>query len=149
MADATERFPKVSRAAGKASVAAGEHSRLISITQFGQRTTFDPIANWQHSIEDPQQLPAKMVLDCCEGIIGALEAKAQEAAAVEGTLVGRIAAFVGFPARVRAAVAAEHPGMAKAAFGVGVMGQVVIGVLVTVLGAGAVAGIVALWSAVV
>lgn len=147
-ADAAQRFPRVSRAAGKAEIAAGEHARLISITQFGQRTTFDPIANWQQSIDNPEQLPSNMVVNCCEGIIGALEAKADEAAAVEGTLVGRIAAFVGFPARVRAAVAVEHPGMAKAAFGVGVAGQLAIGILVTVLGAGAVAGIVALWNVV-
>lgn len=147
--EAMRLMPKVSRAAGKATIAAGDQTRILSVTQFGQTTQFDPISNWQRSIDMPDHLPAKTVLDCCEAIIGGLEAKANEASAVEGTLVGRIASFVGFPARVRAAVAIEHPGMAKAAFGVGVVGQVVIGVVIVVLGAGALAGIVALWNMVV
>ena len=119
----SELFPRVARAAGAASVAAGDQSRRISVTQFGQTRVFDPIPAWQHSLDEPQTLPVKMVLDCCEAIIGSLEAEAKEATAVEGTLAGRVAAFVGFPARVRAAVALEHPELGRLAFGAGVVGN--------------------------
>jgi hypothetical protein len=94
----TNLFPRVARAAGKASTAAGDQSRRISVTQFGQTRVFDPSPHGQHSLDDPQTLPVKMVLDCCEAIIGSLEAKASDAAAVEGTLAGMVATFVGFPA---------------------------------------------------
>lgn len=137
-------FPRVARAAGKASTAAGDQSRQISVTQFGQTRIFDPIPAWQHSLDDPQTLPVKMLLDCCEAIIGSLEAKAAEAAAMEGTLAGRVASFVGFPARVRAAVAVEHPGLGKFAFGAGIAGQVLAGVVAGVIVAALVAGVSAL-----
>lgn len=39
----SDLFPRVARAAGKASTAAGDQSRRISVTQFGQTRTFDPI----------------------------------------------------------------------------------------------------------
>ena len=66
----------------------------------------------------------------------------------QGTLAGRVAAFVGFPARVRAAVALEHPELGKFAFGAGVLGQVLAGVLVGLIVAAVVAGVSALWEAV-
>jgi hypothetical protein len=141
----SDLFPRVSRAAGKASTAAGDQSRRIAVTQFGQTRVFDPIPAWQHSLDDPQTLPVKMVLDCCEAIIGSLEAKASDAAAIEGTLAGRVAAFVGFPARVRAAVAVEHPELGKFAYGAGVAGQVVAGVLAGVIVAALVAGVGVIW----
>lgn len=137
---ASALMPKVARAAGKASVAAHGTSKGIAITQFGQTRTVDPIEGWQYSIDMPDHLPARVVLDCCEGIIGGLEAKAVEAEQVEGTLAGKIASFVGFPARVRSAVELEHPSMGKVAFGVGVLGQIVIATTAT-------AGALASWRA--
>ncbi|GAA2736402.1 hypothetical protein GCM10009867_21010 [Pedococcus aerophilus] len=60
----SDLFPRVARAAGKAGTAAGDQSRRISVTQFGQTREFAPIPAWQHSLDDPQTLPVKMVLDC-------------------------------------------------------------------------------------
>lgn len=84
----SELFPRVARAAGKASTAAADESRRIAVTQFGRTREFDPLPAWQHSLDDPQTLPPKMVVDCCEAIIGSLEAKAAEANAIAGNACG-------------------------------------------------------------
>lgn len=141
----SDLFSRVARAAGAASTSAGDQSRRISVTQFGQTQVLDPIAAWQASLDDPQTLPSKLVLDCCEAIIGSLESKASDAAAIEETLAGRVAAFVGFPARVRAAVATEYPELGRVAFGAGVASQVLAGVLIGVIVAALVAAVGALW----
>lgn len=60
------------------------------------------------------------------------------------TLAGRLARFVGFPARVRAIAMEQHPGMGKAAFVAGIFGQLVVTVVGGLILAGLTAGAAAL-----
>jgi hypothetical protein len=135
---------QVAKAAGKATEAAKGVEEWAQVPgEFGGMETLDPIAGWQYAIDRPDKLPPPTVIECCETVIGRLEAKAEEAQAREQSLVGRVAAIAGFPAHVRQAIAAEHPerkGVQRFGFGVAVAVEVVAGLLLlgvlAVLGAG-------------
>lgn len=131
-----ELLPKVARAAGGAAQV-GE-PRRVQIAQFGQTMSIDPIIAWQHSLDMPDRLPPQIVIDSCEGIIGSLTAKRDHARAIERSPAGWIASFVGFPARVRTAVLVQNPDshtLGRVAFGAGILGQIVVAVVATAVGA--------------
>lgn len=133
--DYYRHFRQVARNAGQAVV--------------GPAGAIREIANWKQSFEDVEVLSAKDVLESCESMTGMLEEQARVFEKRDRSFAGRLAAFVGFPSRVQAIVAQDHPQLQRAAFGVGITGQVLVGVLVTVLGAGALALVVALWNTVI
>lgn len=113
-----------------------EVARLSGRACIGPVGVVNEIANWKQSLDDVEVLSAKDVLETCESILGILDEDAKRLDARDRALAGRVAQFVGFPARVRAIVAEDHPGLGRAAFGVGIAGQILVGVAVAVLTAG-------------
>jgi hypothetical protein len=124
-------------------------ARLSGRACVGPIGVVDEIANWKQSLKDVEVLSAGDVVETCESVIGIAEEHASVLEKQDRTVAGKLAVFIGFPYRVRAIVATGHPRLQKAAFGAGVMGQIVVGVIATFLAAGAVALVAALWSAVV
>ncbi|GGO72432.1 hypothetical protein [Nocardioides deserti] len=120
-------------------------ARAAGHAQVGPGGVLHGIANWKQSLDDIEALSAADVIETCESVIGMLEGQATVLERRDRTLAGRVAAFVGFPSRVRAIAAQDYPGLQKAAFGVGIAGQVLVGVMVAVLAAGVIAVIAALW----
>jgi hypothetical protein len=128
------QFADVARLAGKACV--------------GPISVVDEIANWQQSLKDVEILSARDVVETCESMLGILDERATVLDQRDRTLAGKVALFVGFPARVRAIVVEDHPGLSRAAFGVGIAGQVLVGVIVAILAAGIFALVASLGSAI-
>jgi hypothetical protein len=151
-AEAAAASREVSQLAGRAKRAQQQSGFSRSFVAPGIGIPLDPIAAWDHSLRDTNAMPPEQVINTCGMIIGALEEKADRAAATDQTVVGRLAALAALPVRVRSIVAEDHPThptLGKAGFAVGVVAQVVIGVVITLLGAAALAGVTALWRSVV
>lgn len=127
-------FSHVARLAGAASVGPGGVVREV--------------ANWKQSLDDVEALSASDVVESCEGVLGILEERAKALDHRDKTIEGKLALFIGFPSRVGAIVAEDHPRLQKTAVGVGIIGQVVVGIVATLLTAGLIALVAALWSAV-
>lgn len=128
-------FADVARLAGRACV--------------GPIGVVDEVANWEQSLRDVERLSARHVVESCESMLGILEERATVLDQRDRTLAGKVALFVGFPARVRAIVAEDHPGLRKTAFGVGIAAQVLVGVVVAVSTAGIIAVVASLGSKIV
>ena len=148
-AAAAEASAEVSQLAGKAIRAQrmSEVRRTYVVPNIG--IPLDPFSSWDHSLKDVGAMSPQDVVNTCALVIGALEEKAQRAAAVDRTFVGRLAAFVSIPARIRAVVAEDHPGLGKLAFSTGVVAQIFIAIVSTLITAAITAGVAAIWKEVV
>lgn len=72
----------------------------------GRSVAYDPIANWD-SVIDPFVDQLVIAIDAAHQIRGTLEAMAEDSAAEERSLVGRMARLVSFAGRVRSYLAAR------------------------------------------
>jgi hypothetical protein len=147
--EAARSSRKAAQLAGKAKYAESQSGLSLNPPVSKTGVTLDAIGAWDHSLRDARAMPPDHLINMYDLLIGALEDKAERAAAADNTWAGRLAAFVGFPARVRSIVAEDHPGFGKAALAAGVFAQITVGVVVTLLGAAATAGVTALWKNVV
>jgi hypothetical protein len=116
-AAAAEASGEISRKAGKAKRAQQLSGvrRAYVVPEIGIR--LDPFGTWDHSLKDVDAMSPQDVLNTCDLVIGALGEKADRAAAVDRTFVGRLAAFASIRARIRSIVAEDHPGLGKCGTG--------------------------------
>lgn len=136
----------VARAAGAASTVYPKYGGTYTLRNAAYILhDVDPVANWEMSLRDPEQLRPETVLSTVEGAIALALQRATEAEQRERGLTGLIAAFLRWPANLREAVGPGHGAQRTAAGVLGVVGQIVVGVITTALGAAVVAGAVALW----
>lgn len=108
----------------------------------------NPVVNWEMSLRDPEQLRPETVLGAIETAIGSAQRQADEAATREHGVVGFVAALLRWPSELREAVGPGHRFQRQAAGAVGVFGLIMVTAVGTALAAGIVAGVVALWHAV-
>lgn len=108
----------------------------------------DPVANWQMSIQDPQQLEATTVVSTVEAAISRSRQASVEAAERERGLIGLLAAFLRWPSNLREAVGPDHSAQRTAAGVIGIVGQILVGIVASLLATGLIAGGVALWGTV-
>ncbi|MDQ6933896.1 MAG: hypothetical protein M3130_01100 [Actinomycetota bacterium] len=102
----------------------------------------NPVANWESS-KDPQQLEPTTVVSTVESAIARARQSAEEAAERERGLTGLIAAFLRWPSTLREAVGPDRSGQRAAAGVIGVLGQILVGIMASVLAAGLIAAGVA------
>lgn len=105
----------------------------------------DPVANWEMSFKDPEQMPPQSVVSSVEAATARASEEAVEAARRERGLTGVIASFIRWPSDLREAVGAGHPAQRRAAGLIGFVGQVVVSAVAGALTAALVAAVVALW----
>jgi hypothetical protein len=140
------RFRKAAASAGRAAEVAHDLGKWLVVDIPGKgRTQLQTIHSWQYALDQPWIVDPTFYLGEVEAIIGHLEQKATDLRNKERSFVGRVAAFVGLPAAIRAAVAESHPSLGKAGFGAGVLAQMFVTVVGGALAVGLVAGVVALW----
>lgn len=128
-------------AAGAAAEAYSSHGGIHTVTQFGRSSTFDPVLNWETALKDPEHLSPESVISSVEAAVARALQLSREASLRERGFTGLVAAFLRWPVTLREAVG---PGAAQrtAAGVVGVVGQVVVGLIVTAI----VAAIVQAWT---
>lgn len=125
--------------------AAGRASRASEMANFleehrdppvagGRVVRYDPIANWNAEI-DPFVDQLSVAIETAHQIRGILESKAERARREERSAVGRVARFVGFPARVRKHLADRgfSAALQRAGFVTSIAGQIAIGVIASVV----------------
>jgi hypothetical protein len=135
---------EVSTVSGAAIPAYGRHGAVFSLRNAAyMMTNVNPVANWEMSFRDPEQLPPETVVSVVESAIGLADKRADEAAHREHGLVGLVASFLRWPSELREAVGPGHAAQRRAAGVLGIAAQVVVGVItalsVTVIAAGGVA----------
>lgn len=108
----------------------------------------NPVVNWEMSLRDPHQMRPETVLGAIETAIGSAQQQADQAAAREHGVIGLVAAMLRWPSELRDAVGPGHRFQRRAAGAVGVFGLIMVTAVGTALAAGIVAGVVALWHAV-
>ena len=141
---------EVAELSGRAVIAAEGLEQAIGVKAPGRPPiTLPAIQGWEYALDQPWLVQPDYLSECIGQAAGSLTEKAAAARARERSLAGRVAMFVGFPAAIRAAVAAEHPSLGKAGFVAGVFGQIVVAVVGGLILAGATAGVAALWKNVV
>lgn len=96
-------------------------------------------------MRDPDQLPPETVVSAVESAIGLAETRAAEAEEREKGMVGFIAAFLRWPTTLREAVGPDHAAQRRAAGALGVLAQILVGIVASTIAAGVVALIVVLW----
>jgi hypothetical protein len=126
---------KVAQTAGPAGIVYGKYGAIYR-TQSGPYVNpgFHPIVNWEVSIKDADQFSPLNLQTALDAAIANADSMALEAADREKGLIGLLAKFIRIPADLREAVG-EGSSSQKAATYVGRFSQVVIGLLVTWLGA--------------
>lgn len=107
-------------------------------------TGVNPVANWELSLRDPEQLRPESLIAAVEGAMARARQEAAEAEDREKGFTGLVAAFLRWPSDLRDAVG---PGKAQrtAAGVVGVFGQVIVATLGGALAVGVAAGAAELW----
>lgn len=105
----------------------------------------DPVANWEMSLRDPAQLAPETIISAVEAAIGAAAQKAEDARPRERGIVGLIAAFLRWPSELREAVGPGHSAQRTAAGVLGVLAQLVVGIIGSLIATGLVALGVSLW----
>jgi hypothetical protein len=126
---------KVAQTAGPAGIVYGKYGTIYR-TQSGPYVNpgFHPVVNWEVSIKDSEQFSPLNLCTALDAAIANADSMEQEAAERERGLIGLLAKFIRIPADLREAVG-EGPGSQKAATYVGRFSQVIIGLLITWLGA--------------
>ena len=137
---------KTSQAAGAAAAAYPRYGGTFTLRNavYIMRDV-DPVANWQMSLKDPEQLEPAIVISTVEAAISRARQASKEAAGRERGLTGLIAAFLRWPSNLREAVGSDGSAQRTAAGIIGIVGQVLVGIVASVLAAGLIAGGVALW----
>jgi len=136
----------VSVAAGAAGPAYHRHRGTFALRNAAYvMSGVDPVANWEMSLRDPEQLAPETIISAVEAAIGAARQKAAEAKDRERGLVGLIAAFLRWPSELREAVGPGQSAQRAAAGVLGVLAQLLVGILGSVIATGLVALGVAVW----
>lgn len=144
--DWVQAYSAVSQAAGAAASAYQRYGGTFILRNVAYMTPgVDPVANWEMSLRDPDQLEPQTLIATVEAAIARARQASEEAAERERGLTGLIAAFLRWPSNLREAVGQGPPAQRTAAGVIGVIGQVVVGAITAGLTAGLVAGVVALW----
>jgi hypothetical protein len=144
--DWTRMYSEASKTAGAAAMAYRRYGGTFTLRNAAYiMNAVDPVANWEMSIKDPQQLEPTAVISTVEAAIARARQEAQEAVERERGLTGFIAAFLRWPSTLREAVGPGHGAQRTAAGAIGILGQVVVGAITAGLTAGLVAGVVAIW----
>ncbi len=104
----------------------------------------NPLANWQMTIERPDEMEPQNVVSAVDLAIGRARARYEAALQSERGLVGLIASFLRWPDTLRQAVGPSRT-QRTAASALGVVGQVVVGAVAAALGTALVWGVVELW----
>lgn len=135
---------ETAKAAGAAALAYPKYGGTFTLRNAAYiLNNVDPVANWEMSIRDPEQLDPRTIIASIEAAISRARQESQDASERERGLTGFIAAFLRWPSTLREAVG---PGPQRAAAGViGVFGQILVGIVASVLATGLVAVGVALW----
>lgn len=137
---------ELSLAAGRAEAAYQRHGGVFALRNAAYTMSgVSPVANWEMSLRDPDQLPPQTVISSVESAIGLAEARAADAEEREKGIVGLVAAFLRWPSTLREAVGPGHAVQRRAAGVLGVVAQLVVGVLASTLAAGLLALITLLW----
>ena len=140
------QYRKVGESAGRATQAAKGFEKMLMVEIPGRaRSQLQVIQSWQYALDAPWMISPDYLLAEVSAIAGQLHAKAEALDRRERSLIGRLALFVGLPARVRATVMEDYPSLGKAGFGAGVGVQIIVTTVATALAAAIVAGVVALW----
>jgi hypothetical protein len=140
---------ELSLAAGAAIPGYNRHGGVFALRNAAYSTSgVDPVSNWELSLRHPGQLPPQSVVSAVDSAIGLAETRAADAEEREKGLIGLIAAFLRWPTTLRDAVGPDHALQRRAAGAVGVIGQVIVGVIATLLASGMVAAGFAIWRAV-
>ncbi|MCW2767953.1 MAG: hypothetical protein JWO11_3912 [Nocardioides sp.] len=140
-----QKLRAVAAAAGAGAESYHRHGGTWSLSSPGfVRNDVDPVANWEMSLSDPDNLPPQRIVTSVEAAIASARRDAEDAAKRERGATGAIAAFLRWPSDLREAVGPDHGAQRAAAGAVGVVLQIFVGTLTTALGAGLIAGVVAL-----
>lgn len=103
------------------------------------------VANWEFSLRDPEQLSPEVILSSVDAAVARARQVARDATERERGLTGLIAAFLRWPSNLREAVGPDRSAQRTAAGVIGVFGQIVVGIVASLLAAGLLAAGVALW----
>lgn len=142
----SQLYSETARAAGAAAAAYPRYGGTFTLRNPAViMSDVDPVANWQMSIEDPQQLDPMRVIASVESAVAQARQKSAEAKDAERGVTGVVASFLRWPANLREAVGPGRSAQRTAATVIGVVGQIVVGAATAALATGLVAGIVALW----
>lgn len=137
---------ELSIAAGRAEPAYRRHGGVFALRNAAYTVSgVSPVTNWEMSLRDPDQLPPQTVVSAVESAIGLAETRAAEAEEREKGVVGLVAAFLRWPTTLREAVGPDHAAQRRAAGALGVVAQLIVGVLASTIAAGVVGLIVLLW----
>lgn len=139
-------YSTTAQAAGACASAYHRYGGRITLRNAAYMTpNVDLVANWEMSLRDPQQLDPKTVIASVESAIARARQQSVEAAERERGVTGLIAAFLRWPSTLREAVEPGRSGQRAAASVVGVAGQVLVGILGSVIATGLVALGLMLW----
>lgn len=103
-----------------------------------------PVANWEMSLRDPEQLSPDTIISSVESAAARATREGVEAGARERGFTGLITALLRWPSDLREAVDLGHPAQLAAAGVIGVIGQLLVAAIGG-LSVGVAAGAVALW----
>lgn len=141
-----ELYSAVATAAGAAGPVYGRYGGTVTLRNAAYiMNNVNMLVNWELSIRDPEQLPIHMLISSVESAVARARQLADEAAERERGITGLIAAFLRWPSTLREAVGPEHGAQRTAAGAIGFFGQLVVGILATLLTTGLIAGVVSLW----
>jgi hypothetical protein len=148
-AEWTRLYSETSQAAGAAATAYSRYGGTFTLRNAAYiMNNVDPVANWQMSIKDPQLLEPTTVISTVEAAISRARQASVEAARRERGLTGLIAAFLRWPSNLREAVGPARSAQRTAAGVIGIVGQLLVGIVASLLAAGLIAGGIALWRSV-
>jgi len=133
---------EVALLAGKAALAAkGSQQHYVVMGR-----VHSLVEGWRNTINNPEMFPMADLISGLNTLVGTLDGKASAARAKERSFVGRIAAFIGLPAAIKAAVAEDHPRAGNVGFGAGILVQILIVGLGGAVTAGVVAAAIKVWN---
>lgn len=138
----------VASASGPAAVAYRRYGGALTLRNAAfMMNNVDPVMNWELSFKDPEQMPPHEVASIMDAVIATAKEHAEDARQRERGLTGLIAAFLRWPENLREAVG---PGRTQrtAAGAIGVVGQIIVGLIVTGIAALLAAAFKAGWAAV-
>jgi len=131
---------KVAATCGAAGPSYNRHGGTFTLRNAAYiSNNVNPVDNWDLSFRDPEQFPPETVLSAVEAAIASAAQKASDARDRERGVTGIIAAFLRWPSTLREAVDPESSGQQWAAGVIGVAGQIVVGIVASVLATGLVA----------
>ncbi|QWC85212.1 hypothetical protein KLP28_17190 [Nocardioidaceae bacterium] len=136
---------EVARAAGAAASAYNRYGGKYTLRNAAYITNnVDPVANWDMCLKDPEGFSPTMVISAVDSAIGRARQQSEQAARRERGLVGLIAAFLRWPATLREAVGPSAV-QRRTASAIGIAGQIIVGVIASLIATGLAALLVLSW----